>query len=189
MISQSITPNIRYAPQKTIWHCICSFWGSSNGLSDFEEKTWHKQLSVFFLSPPVLNASGRRLAKPFLTTGRQTWGMTWSNIGLNTRHILTFDFLNTSIYLSPLHVPIIYMQMHSWTSFWLTCVQMMFTLSSNCAQITFKYVQVAQELRTKSSSESALWKVVPDNSSCPTFQEFTFSDLDRKGCPRGLGVP
>ena len=56
------------------------------------------------------------------------------------------------------------------TSFWLNCVQITFTLRSNCVQITFNYVQVAQKLRTMSSFESALWKAVPDNNSCPTFQ-------------------
>jgi hypothetical protein len=56
------------------------------------------------------------------------------------------------------------------TSFWLNCVQITFTLRSNCVQITFNYVQVAQKLRTMSSFESALWKAVPDNNSCPTVQ-------------------
>ena len=56
------------------------------------------------------------------------------------------------------------------TSFWLNCVQITFTLRSNCVQITFNYVQVAQKLRTVSPFESALWKAVPDNNSCPTFQ-------------------
>ena len=66
------------------------------------------------------------------------------------------------------------------------------------AKLRSNYVHIAFELRsnyvqlrsscariTMSSFESALWKAVPDNNSCPTFQQFTFSHLDRNRCHGG----